>query len=255
MATSGPVTRLVCVHSLAAHGGVGLKPFLARWGESVAPVPSLLLTGPADMPGCRRAPCDLAGLLDGTLEAARVRAERPWLFVGYLASPAQIDVVEAALARHADVVAGLVVDPVCGDDGRAYVTPELVREWPRLVARASMALPNVTEVALLTGAPAAEGVATLRARHPNLELVVTGGLDGGQVVTRAYEPRHGAEVEHRQPRVEGRTQGAGDLFAAVWTFARLIDGASPSACVSRAAAAVADALRAETGAPRASSVR
>lgn len=247
---SGPVTRLVCVHSLAAHGAVGVKPFLVHWGAAVAPVPSLLLTGPADMAGCRRVPSDLGELLDGTLDAARARGERPWLFVGYLASAGQVDVVDDALARHHDAVAGLVVDPVCGDDGRAYVSHDLVAAWPRLLARAAIALPNVTEVELLTGAAGDAGIATLRARHPRLELVVTGASDGGAVVTRAFAPGDGGVVEHRHARVPGRTQGAGDLFAAVWCHARLIEGDTAARCLERAATAVATALRAEADARR-----
>lgn len=240
----GPRTRLVCVHSLAAHGAVGLKPFLAHWGTAVAPVPSLLLTGPADMTGCRRAPSDLGVLLAGTLEAARARGERPWLFVGYLASPAQVDIVDEVLARQADAVAGLIVDPVCGDDGRAYVSEALVAAWPRLLTRATVALPNATEVALLSGSAGDRGIAAIRGQYPQLELVVTGLPAEGSVLTRTYAPG-AAPVEHYQPRVAGRTQGAGDLFAAVWCRARLMEGASAARATARAASAVAAALRAE----------
>ena len=96
--------RIVCIHSLTAHGVVGLKAFLARWGEAALPVPSLLLTGPGNMPGCRRFEYDFAAMLDGTLAAVAARAERVVVFVGYLANAGQVAVVEAALdrLRHRD---------------------------------------------------------------------------------------------------------------------------------------------------------
>ena len=79
-------SRVVCIHSLTAHGVVGLKAFMARLGEAALPVPSLLLTGPGNMPGCRRFEFDFAALLDGTLAAVAARSERVVVFVGYLAN-------------------------------------------------------------------------------------------------------------------------------------------------------------------------
>ena len=143
--------RIVCIHSLTAHGVVGLKSFLARLGEAALPVPSLLLSGPGNMPGCRRFDTDLAGLLDSTLAALSARGERAAVFVGYLANAGQVAIVEELLDRHRGVVSAVVVDPVSGDDGRAYVSAELIAAWPRLLARATWALPNLTEVELFTG--------------------------------------------------------------------------------------------------------
>lgn len=236
------MNTIVCIHSLTAHGTVGLKPFVALLGEAVLPVPSVLLTGPGNMPGCRRFPCDLAAMLDGTLAAVATRGSRAVLFVGYLADAAQVAAVEAALDQHAAVISALVVDPVSGDDGRAYVAPALIAAWPRLLARADWALPNMTEVALLAGTPGDAGIEALRAAHPQLNLVVTGVTADGEVATRLVTA-DGARAEHRQPRIAGHVSGTGDLFAAAWVREVFVRGLAPAEALGRAAQAVAAALR------------
>ena len=237
------MSRVVCIHSLTAHGVVGLKAFMARLGEVALPVPSLLLTGPGNMPGCRRFEYDFAAMLDGTLAAVAARSERVVVFVGYLANAGQVAVVEAALERHRAIVSAVVVDPVSGDDGRAYVSAELIAAWPRLLARATWALPNLTEVELFTGQTGEAAVAALRERLPHLGLVVTGWPAGDEVVTRLYEGT-GDPVEHRQERVAGSTSGTGDLFAAEWMREVFLRGAMPAMAMARAAEVVARALRA-----------
>ena len=235
--------RIVCIHSLTAHGVVGLKAFMARLGEAALPVPSLLLSGPGNMLGCRRFDYDYAGLLDSTLAALGARGDQAVVFVGYLANAGQVAVTEELLDRHRSVVSAVVVDPVSGDDGRAYVGAELVAAWPRLLARATWALPNLTEAELFTGLSGTEAVAALRARWPELQLIVTGWLAGHEVVTRIYEGP-GAAVEHRQERVAGSASGTGDLFAAEWMREVYRLDTPPALAMERAAAAVARALRA-----------
>jgi pyridoxine kinase len=154
----------------------------------------------------------------------------------------QVAAVEAALDHYAAAISALVVDPVSGDDGRAYVAPALIAAWPRLLARADWALPNMTEVALLAGTPGDAGIEALRAAHPQLNLVVTGVTADGEVATRLVTA-DGARVEHRQPRLAGHVSGTGDLFAAAWVREVFVRGLAPAEALGRAAQAVAAALR------------
>lgn len=234
--------RIVCVHSLTAHGVVGLKAFVAELGEAVVAVPSLLLTGPGNMPGCRRFDYDFAGMLDGALAAVSARNERAVLFVGYLAHEGQVAVIEAAIERHVTILDAVVIDPVSGDNDRAYVSPALIAAWPRLLARADWALPNATEVALLTGLQRDAGVAALRARYPRLRLIVTGISRENEIATQFYG-EDGASQEHLQPRVGGSFSGTGDLFAAVWMREFFVRGASATQAIAAASAAVLARLR------------
>jgi pyridoxal/pyridoxine/pyridoxamine kinase len=88
--------NLVCLHSLASTGMVGLRPFLRIWGEDLRPVPTLLLNAPGDHPACRRFDLPLAHF-----ESVLALEEEPVaVFVGYLASAAQLAEVVGVLDRH-----------------------------------------------------------------------------------------------------------------------------------------------------------
>mgnify|MGYP003893176833 CR=1 FL=1 len=173
----------------------------------------------------------MAGLLDSTLAAVAARGERAVVLVGYLANAGQVAVLEELLERHRGAVSAVVVDPVSGDDGRAYVGADLVAAWPRLLARATWALPNLTEVELFTGRTGEAGVAALRGWWPELKLIVTGWPAGDDVVTRLYDGP-GEGVEHRQARVAGRPSGTGDLFAAEWMREVFLRGTPPAAAMA-----------------------
>jgi len=240
-------SRLVCVHSLTAHGIVGLKPFLHLLGPACLPVPSVLLTGPGDMPGVRREAVALPTLLDGTLAALAPR-ETVVLFVGYLANATQVDAVAELVATHRHRIHEIIVDPVSGDEGRAYVAPELVAAWPRLVGLADWALPNHTELGLLTGIAGSDAVAAWRARFPATSLLVTGWPDADDRVGVHLYPVNGDVARSTQAREPGRFNGSGDLFAALWLRARLFARLAPAPAAEIASAGVRVAIRAAVAA-------
>jgi pyridoxal/pyridoxine/pyridoxamine kinase len=204
------------------------------------------------MPGVRRQAAALPSLLDGAL-AALVPGETVVLVVGYLANAAQVDAVVELVATHRARIRELVVDPVSGDEGRPYVAPELVAAWPRLVALADWALPNHTELGLLTGRAShntadSEFVAAWRESFPSTNLLVTGWPESEtQVGTRLY-PVSGDTARSAQPREPGRFNGSGDLFAALWLRARLISGLAPAPAAELAAAGVRAAILAAVAA-------
>ncbi|WP_442887812.1 bifunctional hydroxymethylpyrimidine kinase/phosphomethylpyrimidine kinase [Congregicoccus parvus] len=208
--------RLVVVHSLTAHGRVGLKPFLDVIGVDCLPVPSLVASGPGDMPGARRQTLDPADLLLATLEACSGLATPVDLFIGYLADATQAERLAKVVDKRRDRIRHLIVDPVCGDDGRAYVARELIERWSVLLARADWLLPNATEAMLLTGTQHAESIEALRVRYPHAGIVVTGLLTEDAVETHVQPPPPARAFVHRQPRISGRANGTGDLFAATW---------------------------------------
>ena len=241
------MSRLVCVHSLTAHGVVGLKPFLHLLGPACLPVPSVILTGPGDMPGVRRQAAALPSLLDGTL-ASLPEGERVVLVVGYLANAAQVDALVELVATHRARIRELVVDPVSGDEGRPYVAPELVAAWPRLVALADWVLPNHTELGLLTRAAGPDALAAWRALFPSVNLLVTGWPESETRVGTHLYPISGDTARCSQPLEPGRFNGSGDLFAALWLRARLVTGLTPAPAAAVAAAGVRAAILAATAA-------
>jgi len=238
-----PPRILVCVHSLTAHGVVGLKPFLSLLGPACLPVPSILLSGPGNMPGVQRQPTEVARLLDAVL--AQLGAERRTadLFIGYLANAAQVDALLPLLERHHAVIDHLSIDPVAGDDGRAYVSPEMIAAWPRLVARADLLLPNITEARLFAPDSSDDPLSALRRLAPRADIVITGIDSGGTVQTHFLACDSTEPSIHEQPRLGGPVSGTGDRFAAACWLAYRQHGCSLATSVSTAAKAVADCLR------------
>jgi hypothetical protein len=96
------------------------------------------------------------------------------VFVGYLASDTQLTEVVGVLDRHPKRIARVIVDPVSGDQGRAYVAPELIAAWPQLLERADLAFPNATELSLIVPGGPHDAVDRWRDRFPRLETIVTG---------------------------------------------------------------------------------
>lgn len=203
---------LLCIHSLATTGMVGLRPFLAVWPDQLLPVPSLLLNAPGNHPGCRRHATPLAEHLEDVLAIVEAPVD---VFVGYLADAEQIRIVLSAVRRHRSRVRRLIVDPVCGDQGRAYVHPDLLAAWPALIAEAELALPNSTELALLSGGDASHALTRWIRRFPGVDTLVTGVV--GPTATIGTELHRGGRPTFSvvQPYRPGHYRGTGDAFAAL----------------------------------------
>jgi pyridoxal/pyridoxine/pyridoxamine kinase len=232
--------RIVCLHSFTAVGAVGLRPYLEVLGKACLPVPTVVLTGPGNLPGVRRQALDAASLLDGVLSHLGGAGERVVVLIGYLASGAQVEPLRRVVEAHRGAVDALVIDPICGDDGRAYVAEELVAAWSGLLVAADWALPNATEVELLAGVKGVRSVEAFRRRWPRPGLIVTGVTEGSEVVTRL---RAGSvSAEHRQARLAGGGSGTGDLFGAWWVRRRWLEGDGPAEAMAEAARRVAIAI-------------
>lgn len=236
------MNSFLCIHSLTAHGSVGLKAFISTLGEHCLPVPSLLLTGPGNMPGYQRFEYDFESMLRGALAAAIAHGEQLTVFVGYLAHAEQVRVVARALDDHAAAVSATWVDPVCGDHGRAYVSGALIAAWPLLVERAAWVFPNVTEVELLAGASGEGALRALTERFPTASFVVTGRECGTQIETRLLRPARADHV-YCQAAIPGRFSGTGDLFAAAFARAVLLEAQTPEAALAAAGSCVAEGIR------------
>ena len=159
---------------------------------------------------------------------------------GYLASPRQTEEV----CDFFDLLAGpdtlLFVDPAMADGGRLYsgFGPDFPAYMRRVVSRAHVAVPNVTEACLLTDTPYRETedlswwrdllrrVADLGPRYP----VLTGvpfGPDWLGVL--ALDPDTGGFFDYHTPRVHDHFHGTGDIFSAACAGAMVRGKSLPEA--------------------------
>lgn len=223
--------RIAAIHDLSCFGKCSLSvvlPVISALGCECVALPTALLPGHfAALQGVEARP--LTGEMERILALwVENGVTFDAVFSGYLAGPDQCRIV-AELAEKTLPDGLLVVDPAMADNGRLYHGYDVghVTAMKTLCARADVVVPNLTEAYLLLGeAPRLE-----HQSRTEIERLVTGlhGLGAKQVVLTgvSLEPdRLGAalfdgssmEVLHR-PRVPGRYNGAGDLFAAVLTAA------------------------------------
>ena len=169
------------------------------------------------------------------------------IYTGYLGGEAQTAIAEKAFDLWP--AAKKVVDPVMGDNGKAYstVTPEFIDRMRTLCQRADLILPNVTEAGLLlrkemfpenfdeAGAQAlADELTTLAP-----DAIVT-GVAMGKYIGCAGAGRDRFVI--KKLHIERSFPGTGDLYGAV-LIGSLIQGNVMSAAADNAAEFVSLAIQ------------
>ncbi|MCI9120873.1 MAG: pyridoxamine kinase [Oscillibacter sp.] len=233
-----PTPRAAAIHDLSGFGRCSLTvviPILSAMGVQCCPLPTAFLsTHTGGFQGFT--------FLDMTEELPR--AARHWeslglhfqaIYSGFLGSERQIDLVADFIRtfRREDTL--VVVDPVMGDDGRAYqtYTPAMCAGMARLAALADVITPNLTEAAFLLGQeyvplPAGEEDAALRKMVQALSLdgkrsvALTGAsLAPGKTGAMCFDARTGDIHPVQTDFIVHPLHGTGDVFASVLTGAML----------------------------------
>ena len=147
------------------------------------------------------------------------------VYTGYIASREQVQQVcdFYDCIRSDDTL--LFVDPAMADHGRLYTGfgPDFPAYMRRVVSRAHVAVPNVTEACLLTDTPYRETedlswwrdllrrVGDLGPRCPVLTGVPFGP---DRLGVMALDPESGGIFQYHTPRVHDHFHGTGDIFSA-----------------------------------------
>ena len=163
---------------------------------------------------------------------------------GFLGSVEQISIVEKFIDDFSDSRTTVIVDPVMGEDGRAYptYTPEMCSEMRRLAARADILTPNMTEACMLTNTPykrdgwkrtelfeLTQKLCKIGAKN----VVISGIPMGGFLGNAVYDAENGFSVL-RMKKAGVIRSGTGDIFAAV-IAAEAVNGVDFTQSVKKAA--------------------
>jgi pyridoxine kinase len=237
--------KVISIQSQVAFGHVGNSAAvfpMQMHGIDVIAVPTTLLSNRPGYPTLRGRVLDsdlVADLLRG-IEERGVLDSATMILSGYLGSAAIAAVVADFVARAKDRNPKLryVLDPVLGDRDRGLFVqaeiPPLVRN--RLCPLASIITPNQFEFDWLAGARAAtidQLMAQARAqlaRGPSTVVITSAELANapdGEIDTFAVERSRAFRV--RTPRLPISPNGTGDLFAALYTAASILDQDTPEA--------------------------
>ncbi|MES2730553.1 MAG: bifunctional hydroxymethylpyrimidine kinase/phosphomethylpyrimidine kinase [Bacteroidota bacterium] len=231
--------KVLAINSFPANGNAGLKMVMSVLGTHVIPVPTLLLSGIGSMKGYQRYDVPFEQMLKDSLALARANGHQLVVYVGYLGHPQQADVILEYLTLYEDMIRFVLVDPVCGDNGKAYVSKDLIHCWHPLLLRADIALPNITEVALLSGARGSIQLdqpevylPQFRLQYPALEFIVTGITEESKVVNQWFT-QHGRQV-FAHPYLPYNFSGTGDTFASLFIFFAFFKGQTTEQAILKA---------------------
>ena len=220
--------RAAVVNDLSSFGRCSLTAYIAvlsAMGVRPCPLPTAVLSAQSEFERhfCR----DLTGDMPRFIRAWEENGERfDCICAGYFASAEQIgftlDLINKFCAN------GIVLtDPVMGDDGELYpgYDAKAIAAMKKLVSRADVITPNLTELCLLTGADYSElakatdedsslrDIAALAKQiMPRLGMIVTGIRSGGDVCSLALCGDDARTI--RRKMAGGRFSGTGDLFSA-----------------------------------------
>jgi len=240
-----PARSVIAVHDLTCVGRCALTlvlPTLAAMGVQPVPLPTAVLsahTGFSDV---------AVRHLDDFMSACiahwkRLDLAADAVYSGYLADLGQVDLVQDVIdwqrAAHGALA---VVDPAMGDNGRLYsgVPRGMPAAMKRLCDGADVITPNLTEAALMLGAPYVDGPMSDEALFRLLD-----GFSAGHVVITSAMLEDGTHANLCRARGEAgfwvcpyrrvgaAFHGTGDLFASVLTGA-LMQGDELKTGVQRA---------------------
>lgn len=240
-----PTPRVAAIHDLSGFGRCSLTvaiPVLSAMGVQCCPLPTAFLsTHTGGFQGFT--------FLDMTGEMPRV--SRHWkslslrfnaIYSGFLGSERQIDIVSDFIQDFWTKETIVVVDPVMGDDGRAYqtYTPAMCAGMTRLAELADVITPNLTEAAFLLGRDYRDlpggGVRSAHDEKALRRLVEDLSLDGrrsvaltgaslspGRTGAICFDAKTGQTQAVQTEFVVHPLHGTGDIFASVLTGA-LVQG-------------------------------
>lgn len=220
-----PPVRIICFQSLAARGSVGLKAYAGILHDYWVPVPSLYLNGPGNMPGCRKFRAGAVEMLRSVIETEWEAGTRLVLVVGYIADEAQIRSLIHLLREYRERFESILIDPICGDNGQAYVEAGIIRAYPELLELGHVHFPNVTELQLISGLDNLDAALNWwKQRFPSAILVATGLIERSRIGI-VYQSE-GLTFRHDEKLREPPISGSGDLFLAKVAYLHFVVGKS-----------------------------
>ena len=227
--------KVAAFHDISGFGRCALTialPVLSACGLYCCPVPSAVLSGHTAYPNVTFH--DLTDDIDDFIRSwNEIGVRLDGVYSGYLGSERQVRQVRALRETCGRPECMLIVDPVMGDNGKAYsiVSNEsYITAVRSLCAGADIITPNQTECALLLGRAPTQYTDSRESALDDMKrlvdkgakrVVVTGMSEGEQLGAGFYDGVTGESgfIFHR--RVPAYFPGTGDLFTSVLTGALL----------------------------------
>ncbi len=242
--------RVVAFHDLSGFSKCALSvviPTLSAMSFEVLPVPTAILSANMSIPGFSY--LDMTENLKAYLEHWKgISLKSNALYSGYLSSPAQVSYIEEAIDFLEPEI--ILIDPVMGDNGKLYKsTDPLMKDgFLRLIKRADIITPNLTEACLLTGFEYDSAMPSDAVNEVCLKLVELGAkniiitgvvrenmLFNCIMTDNSYSEQGFMELPYK-------IGGTGDLFASV-LLGKIMDGENIEKAVQFSSKFVYDVMK------------
>ncbi|MCL2294424.1 MAG: pyridoxamine kinase [Spirochaetes bacterium] len=227
-----PVYEIAAVHDLSGYGKCSLTvaiPILAVMGMQACPLATSILS--TQTSGFNNYTFfDFTDQMEKIInhwESLNLKFDA--IYTGFLGSARQIDIILNFIERFNHEKMLIVIDPVLGDDGKLYDTIDktIVGEMKKLVTKANLITPNITEAAILLGednygklsdnkiksilgsladmGPEMVAITSVIAENEKFPIVV------------AYDKKLNKYWKIRNDYVPASYSGTGDIFASIVT--------------------------------------
>ncbi|MFW5758966.1 MAG: pyridoxamine kinase [Bacteroidota bacterium] len=256
-----PVKKLAAIHDLSGVGRVSLTsviPILSAMGVQVCPLPTAVLSSHTQYPDFYKV--DLTPHLKPMIEHwKKLELTFDTIYSGYLASASQTSIVEYVIDTFSQANMLVVVDPVMGDNGRRYTSlgTELVSQMQKLITKANVITPNLTEAALLLNERYDPGITLERIKEwlkrlsemgPSIVIITSVPETPDKKITSvvAYDKNTERFWKVSCNYFPANYPGTGDSFTSVLTGA-ILQGDSLPIALDRAVQFISQGIRATFG--------
>ncbi len=244
--------RICTMQDLSCVGQCSLTvalPILSRYGVETCVLPTAVLSNHTQFDGW-----SYLDLTDELPNIYRYWAKNGISFdgfvLGYLGKQRLMALAEELFDRFGADGAPVIIDPVFADNGKLYggFDMDYVRSMAKLLARADIIDPNITEACFLTDTPYqsdhgkafAQLLATKLAALTPATVVITGVEFDGNIGELIY--RNGQSSYVMLPKLDAQFHGTGDIFTSVLA-AHYFAGKPLQDCCLAAGQFVADCMR------------
>ena len=254
------IPRIAAIHDMAGFGRCSLSviiPTLSSMGIQVCPLPTAVLsTHTGDFEGYTFV--DLTSTMSAYYEHwKKLGINFDCIYSGFLGSNEQIDIIMSFIQDFAQKDTLVVVDPVFADNGKLYdtFTPDFIAHMKKLVSRAHVITPNITEASFLLGQAQKDCysldeikkmLTELSLLGPKTTIITSVPMSDTKNCVVAYNHEDGRFWRVSCDYVPAQYPGTGDIFTSVLTGA-LLEGDSLPVAIDRAVQFVSISIRTTFG--------
>ncbi len=222
-----PIQKIAILHSLCGVGKASLTnmiPILSTMGIEACPIPTAILsthTGGYGIPAIQPVSGEFICECGRHYRENQITFDA--IFVGYLGKSELVDAVSYFIDQFPNTK--IYLDPIMGDHGSYYgnLDASYCESYQKLIAKADVLLPNLTEACLLTNHPyqqdidsdELQNIAEQLQKNKKKELVITG------ISNRIYWSKDQFHAFYDFEKQPGNFHGTGDIFDAVFVGKRM----------------------------------